>query len=365
MNHAAFEVSAFAHPSALPPDARHCLELAERRNAGFGFAWYANLADTVYPGDPHLRFYVLRQHGQVLAILPLRGERARFGWRVAALANFYTSLYEPVLAPCLSPAALAVLLAAVERDFPRMASLTLAPMDPASQAYQTLMAALRARGWPAFAFFSFGNWYQRIDQSWPDYLAERSSQVQNTIRRMGKKFANAGGTLQLMTEMQDMPAAIAAWNKVYSESWKKPEPYPDFMPGLLRLCALQGYLRMGIAWMDGKPVAAQLWIVSHGRAEIYKLAYDEAFKAYGPGTLLSAKLMEYAIETDKVVEVDYLIGDDPYKKTWMNQRRERFGIVAYNPRSLSGMAGLLKETAARALKTLRRRRGQKAQPGTA
>jgi hypothetical protein len=44
-----------------------------------------------------------------------------------------------------------------------------------------------------------------------------------------------------------------------------------------------------------------------------------------------------------VAEVDYLIGDDAYKQDWMSHRRERWGIVAYNPRTLFGLAGALKQ----------------------
>jgi CelD/BcsL family acetyltransferase involved in cellulose biosynthesis len=67
--------------------------------------------------------------------------------------------------------------------------------------------------------------------------------------------------------------------------------------------------------------------------------------------LLTALLMEHVIEVDKVAEVDYLIGDDPYKKTWMSHRRERWGVIAYNPRSLAGLAGWTREALARLVKS--------------
>jgi hypothetical protein len=171
--------------------------------------------------------------------------------------------------------------------------------------------------------------------------------VRNTIKRMTKKFAADGGTLQVVSHTQDLPAAIAAYQQVYAASWKRPEPFADFSPGLLTTCASQGWLRLGIAWLNERPIAAQLWIVANDRAEVYKLAYDEEFKAYSPGTLLTAKLMQHAIELDNVKEIDYLIGDDPYKETWMSHRRERWGIVAYNPRTLTGLVGLTREVLGR------------------
>jgi hypothetical protein len=351
----ALALSVFPHPDALPVDVQRYLARAERRNVGFGLAWYRNLVAAVYAGDAGVRFYVLRQGARIVGVMPLRAVRKGGGWHLGALANFYTTLYEPVLAPGLEPAAMAAMLAALERDFPALASLTLAPMDPASHAYQTLIGAMRLQGWAPFEYFAFGNWYLPVASDWTQYLAERSGTLRNTIKRMGKKLAGDGGVLEIVTDPAQIPLAITAYERVYAASWKKPEPFPDFMPGLLKVCAEKGMLRLGLAWLGGEPIAAQLWIVAHGRAEIYKVAYDERFKAYSPGTLVTALLMQHVIENDKVLEVDYLIGEDAYKKTWMSQRRERCGLVVYNPRSAAGIAGLLREAAGRALKPLRAR----------
>lgn len=343
-------VEAFRHPDELPADAMILLRRAERRKVELGAAWYRNLVETVYPSDPGLRFYVLKHLGNATAVLPLRAHKARLGWRLRSLSNYYTALYEPALAAGLKPLELAALLPTIQSDFPGTASMTLAPMDPSSHAYQTMLAAFRLRGWAAFEFFAFGNWYLPVTETWADYLAARSSMMRNTIKRMSKKFASDGGTLQIVSLSAELPAAIAAYEQVYAKSWKEPEPFPLFSPGLIAACASKGWLRLGLAWINGQPVAAHLWIVSGGRAEIYKLAYDEEFKRYSPGTLLTALLMEHVIEQDKVSEVDYLIGDDPYKANWMSHRRERWGIVAYNPRTLGGLLGLARELLGRSLK---------------
>jgi CelD/BcsL family acetyltransferase involved in cellulose biosynthesis len=60
--------------------------------------------------------------------------------------------------------------------------------------------------------------------------------------------------------------------------------------------------------------------------------------------------MQHVIDVDRVREIDYLIGDEPYKQDWMSHRRERWGIVAYNPRTLKGMAGAANEISRRAAK---------------
>jgi CelD/BcsL family acetyltransferase involved in cellulose biosynthesis len=331
-------VDVFTDVDALPADIRQFMERAEARNLGFGFAWYRNLVQTVYPGEHGLRFYTLRRDGKVLAVLPLRAERARIGWRLQSLSNFYTTLYEPVLAPDLKAASLMPLLAAVRAEFRGAGALMLAPMAPGSHAYLVLLEALSMDRWFPFEFFGFGNWYEPVRGSWPEYLAARKGNLRSTIKRMDKKLAAEGGTLEVVTSPAAMPRAIAAYEQVYAASWKKPEPFPGFMPGLLQTCAEKGMLRLGLAWLNGQPIAAQAWIVSHGRAEIYKVAYDEQFKAFAPGTLLTATLMQHVMEVDRVTEVDYLIGDDAYKRNWMSERRERWGIVAYNLRTPDWLA---------------------------
>lgn len=348
-------VEVVRHPDQLGPDVRVFLEQAEARCSEFGFAWFSNLVATVYPGSDQLRFYVLRRRGAVLAVLPLRAERAGLGWNLYALGNFYTALFEPLFAPDCQATDLAPIFAAMHADFRGLGTLRLAPMDPAAPSYRLIIDGMRAAGWQPYEFFAFGNWYQPIDCSWIDYLANRSGTVRSTIKRNAKKFYGDGGTLEIVTASADVARAIDAYEQVYASSWKKPEPYPAFMAGLAHTCAKRGFLRLGLAWLNGKPIAAQLWIVSHGRAEIYKLAYDEAFKAYAPGTLLTALLMERVMEVDKVTEVDYLIGDDPYKQTWVSHRRERWGIIAYNPRSLGGLAGWTRESLGRRIKSLRSR----------
>ena len=227
------------------------------------------------------------------------------------------------------------------------------PMDVSAPVYQTLIDELQAIGWVAFRFFCFGNWFLKAPKTWEDYLKQRSGNLRSSIKRRSKHFLAEGGTLEVVTAPENIDAAIAAFQQVYMASWKVPEPHPEFVPSLIRRLATLGMLRLGIAWLQGRPIAAQLWIVGQDKASIYKVAYHEDFSAYSPGTVLTAHLMQHVIDRDHVKEVDFLIGDDKYKQIWMSHRRERWGIVAYNPRTLIGFALLLKEVLARTTKTLR------------
>jgi len=181
------------------------------------------------------------------------------------------------------------------------------------------------------------------------------SSIRNTVIRKSKKLESSGrARIEIVTGPEGLEAAVAAYEEVYSASWKIPEPYPLFIRGLIRTCAEMGWLRLGLAYIDDAPAAAQLWIVNGGTASIYKLAYDERFSQLSIGSVLTARLMEHVIEVDKVREVDYLTGDDPYKRDWMSHRRERWGIIAFNPRTMNGALSAMKHVGGRTLKIIMR-----------
>lgn len=351
-------VERFAHPRELPEDVLALMRRRERDYVEFGADWFGLLTDTVFRDKAQAAFYVLRRQSRVLAVLPVGWQLDADGRReLGALANYYTTLYAPVLEDDLTPEDLLPLVMALRRDH-GAPSYRFWPMDPNSREFGLLRRALRLGGLKPREYFAFGNWHLQVDGDWAAYLKGRSAQLRSTIKRMTKRLAaETDGRLEIIRDEADVERGIAAYEAVYSASWKVPEPYVDFVPGLIRLCARRGWLRLGIAWVGDKPIAAQLWIVHAGRAHIYKVAYDEAFKAITPGTLVTALLLEEVIERDRVSEVDYLVGDDAYKKTWMSHRRERFGLVAYDPATARGLLGLIRQalgTAWRRLRTLRR-----------
>ena len=222
----------------------------------------------------------------------------------------------------------------------KVSALTLDPIDSENAIFSDLDNALIEAGWRGIhRYFCFGNWIHKLtEESYEDYLSNRPSRVKNTLRRRSKNFsADNKGAFDIVASGTSLDKTIDQFNQVYHSSWKQNEPYPEFMPSLVRLAEHHGWLRLGLAYYEGKPVAAQIWLVKDGTAFIFKLAYDEAYKHLSVGTLLTAHMLRHVIDEDRVQRLDYLSGDDTYKQDWMSLRRERHGIAAYNPRTLSGI----------------------------
>lgn len=258
---------------------------------------------------------------------------------LSGLSNYYSGLFGPVA----SARALATWdAAAAARDLRSMggsAVLDMHPLDAQSTWLAPWEHGLRRAGYWTDRYFCFGNWYQPVPPGgFEAYWADRPSALRNTVARARRRLDRQGvWRLDIVTGGQPgLDAAIDAYVSVYNRSWKTPEPNPAFMPGLIRLAAQQGWLRLGLLQVGGEPVAAQLWLVAGGKANIFKLAYVQGFEKLSVGSVLSAELMRHVIDVDRVREVDFLSGDDPYKSDWMGHRRERIGLVAFDKRHWRG-----------------------------
>ncbi len=109
---------------------------------------------------------------------------------------------------------------------------------------------------------------------------------------------------------------------VYNASWKAKEQYTSFLNNIVTEFSNLGWTRLAILYIGKQPIAAQLWFVNARKAYIFRLAYDEEWKSYSPGSILTGFLMEYVLDIDKVHEIDFLTGNDSYKQDWMSIRRE-------------------------------------------
>jgi len=309
--------------------------------------WFRNFAATVAQDDGKLCFYGVEQavSGRPVAVLPLwslPGGRLS-PRRLHGLANYYSARFGLVgAAGCDLESVCFALAGALWRDRGCWDIVDMKPVDRQSSWFGPLERALRAAGAVTETYFCHGNWVLKVaGRSYAEYLAGLGSVLRKNIPYNTRRLERSGGRVELITGGgPELERAIEHYERVYRASWKVPEPYPGFMPGLIRTAAQQGWLRMGLASVDNEPAAAQVWLVHRDTASIFKIAYDERFAKLSAGTVLTAHLMNHVLTVDRVSIVDYLSGDDDYKRAWMSERRERHGLMAINPRSVRGAVQL-------------------------
>ncbi len=333
----------------LPVDLRPGLSYPSQPDFQLSLGWFRLLFDTSLNGTLTPRIYVATgTSGELRGALFCGVSRAR---HLTSMTNFYTLEY----GASRDPAVLAEILRHVAAERPRWHSVRLHLLRTDSGEAGTACAELERSGYSVRRFFQYENWFTAPGPTFEAYFAARPSQVRNTITRKQRKLERTSRVLIRIVrgDSPELEPTLRDWIRIYESSWKRPEPYPEFIPRLAAECARLGILRLGVLFVDDVPAAGQLWIASGSRAIIYKLAYDERYRDLGVGSILSREMFRVAIDEDRVAEIDYGLGSEPYKKDWMSAARELVGLVAHNRRTVPGATALAIEALRGVVKRVR------------
>jgi hypothetical protein len=267
---------------------------------------------------------------------------AKEGGSATAFSNYYCLRFGPISEG--NPERVVDEMAGALRKA-GIAKLSLSPLGEGDP----LAPALRRRGWITSFTPSSINWRVRTaGMSFEDYWASRPSQLRNTVKRRAR-------AAQLDIRIHDSfdEQAWADYESVYQASWKPAEGSPELMRELARQEGEAGTLRLGLAYRDGQPVAAQFWLVENRQATIHKLAYREDARQYSPGTILSVEMFRRAIDFDRVDLIDFGTGGDGYKADWMSESVPLYTLTAYDIFSAAGLFGLARSALSKLVRRAR------------
>lgn len=320
------EFACYSDWARLPDSANLLFEKAAKESVFFSKPWFENLIrNGLEEGRPLMLACVL-EGDNLLALLPLYERDKGYCY---ALRHLYTSLFTLLIVEGEKQDILSCLARGLKQL--EVLSLQLDPVAENDRDLLDLQKALESSGFSCERFFLFYNWVHRSQgQTFVDYMAARPARVRNTIARKKRKLAREHDYRIRLFTGDDLPQGLADYHTAYNASWKANEVFEAFVNGLADKLSESGWLRLAILYIHNKPAAAQLWFVAYGKASIFKLAYDQAWKQYSPGSLLIAYLMEYTIDVDRVHEIDFLTGNDAYKQDWMSERRVRYRLCCRN-----------------------------------
>jgi hypothetical protein len=297
--------------------------LAESSHAEGLPGWFHTLAETTLDAGERAAIVIAHARDVPKAALPvaigpsgLRGLTAPYTTRYTPALPDVDSAYETGLR-MRAIAGGAVRLDAIDRSDPGMAALL--------KGLGETLATASYRG--------FVNWSEPV-ADFAGYWARRPSRLRTTVRR--KSAAAAAATFTYLRDGFD--PALAHYEAIQRASWKGPEPHPAFLAMMVR--RLAPAVRMGLLEMEGRMVAAQIWLVHGGRATIFKLVHREDAAALSPGTLLTHRMIETCLREESVSMLDFGRGDDAYKRDWMSVGTTRLGVIAADWRYGNGLRTL-------------------------
>lgn len=344
---------------ALPAGYLALFDTAAHRHSFFlSLPWFTHLSKSGVDRRIKCRIYGLESaspNRQVLAALPMWHDPASDSFfrcrKLTAAANYYSALFAPLFAGTESKTVqhqLTALISGIGQTGPGWDTIDLHPLEKETPYFPMLLRAFADADMQAFSYFCAGNWFLRVKQrSFEQIFAALPSRLKHTITRKSQQLNRSHRLkLTIVSAPDQVSQMIDSYRQIYARSWKQPEPFPEFVPGWMMESARQGWLRMGLAHIDGQPAAVQIWLVHQAKASIYKLAYDQQFAAYSIGSILTSHLLAHVIDIDQVSEVDFLNGDEHYKQDWMSERREYWGIIACNKHTWRGrIAGFMQQSA--------------------
>lgn len=362
----------FRNLDSVPSIYREFLNQIEHDNFFYGARWFDNFSNTAL--EPHATVHIYavedgastpRPRALLMARSPagqngsLLQDRSLGERTLASMTSYQSMTFAPLVRDEEEDleTVMHVLVKKICSERPSWSLIDLNLMDPTSPVFQAAEAAFREEGMRVYPYVYAECVYERIEgRSFAEFLQSRRSVVRKTFQRRLRSLERQGeGRFELIAGPADVERGILNYERVCAQSWKDAEPFPKHTAGLIRASAAADALRLGFLYFGDEPIATQIWIVSSGKASIYKLHYNLGFKKYSVGSVLTARMMEHAIDVDRVEEVNFGVGSQPHKRDWLHKSRPLGGLLVFNPRTAGGIREFVRYRSRKVLTRIRTR----------
>jgi hypothetical protein len=312
------------------------------------FDWFKIWFEHFLRSD-NLLILLLYKNEQLVTIAPfiIREEKSKGvkTKRIELAGNVYSPIRYFILSPYNdAPACISTILEFFKVKYNEWDIIDFSSIPEEHAAFDMLLHEIAKTGLHYSDYFCFWNMYlDEIDYSGEEYLRRRPGNISKNVPYRMRRLQRLGELeIKLITDSDDIDHYMDIYYELYSRSWQKEEHVgPTFHRSFVKMAAENCWLRLGYLFFKEVPIASQLWISADRYAYIVKLFYDEQYQQYAPGKILSAEMAKWIIDTDNVRVIDYLHGDESYKKDWTPLRRGRKGITVYNSNSKGQYMALL------------------------
>jgi CelD/BcsL family acetyltransferase involved in cellulose biosynthesis len=293
---------------------------------GWFSAWWR-----AFGSGRRLQICALWNGSELVGALPL----AAGGGGLEALANAHSPLFRPLARDEEALRGLAE--AAVDRA---PGILRIPELSAGEPAVQALAAASRRAG--RLTLVENGRLAPLVETT-----GELAGYLQAMDRKARKDLDRRRRKLQFEQQASFAPIAVpadlerelTAGFEVEASGWKgerqtavaRSEDTSGFYRGLAEAFAPEGRLRLSTISVEGRAIAFDYCLLDHGRLWILKGGYDEGFRGYAPGLLLTRAQIERAFELG--LEAVELCGDvAPWKLRFATASRPHCSVSSYRRR---------------------------------
>jgi CelD/BcsL family acetyltransferase involved in cellulose biosynthesis len=195
---------------------------------------------------------------------------------------------------------------------------------------------------------------------WESYLAARSANFRQQVRRRARGAARAGVRFRLVSKRSQLSDALDALIALHAAHWGERSqafagPRELFHREFAALALERGWLRLWLAEAGGTPVAAWHGFRFAGAEYFYQSGRDRAWDRERVGAVLLEHTIREAF-ADGMREYRLLRGDESYKQRYASESKNVVTIAtAGTPLARGGVSVARKLAHARVGRALMRR----------
>ena len=301
-------------------------------------SWWRHLAE-----DRRLSIIVARQNGRLAGVLPLAARQAQYSRMMPRLLEFLGSgqIGSDYLDAIIAAGRESEVNAAfAQHCHTRGLMLQLSQLRTGNCRAALLAESLGALGWAAAdTKLNICPYIDLTGMTWEKYLEEGGPNIRKNLKRylrvLPKHFtvqvdcikspSEAAAALEVVMDLHRKRWEVAGT----SEAFQTPAVV-TFHHEFVRLAAEQGWLRILVLRLNGRP-AASLYGLRYGPTfYFYQSGFDPEFSKYSVGVVTMGLAIKTAIE-EGALEYDFLHGDEEYKFHWASATRDLGRVELYPP----------------------------------
>lgn len=162
-----------------------------------------------------------------------------------------------------------------------------------------------------------------LPESWEAYAATLGKKLRSNIGYYERLMARTFRVELELAREGTLEESMEALFRLHQRRWRGRGLPGAFAGGRVQAfhrdvaaqLAERGWLRLHVLRLDGETRAVLYCFRFMGRGFYYQGGFDPALARYSPGTVLTARAIQEAIQ-DGASEFDFLRGDEPYKYIW-------------------------------------------------
>ncbi len=189
--------------------------------------------------------------------------------------------------------------------------------------FSALASALQESGVSLHAQSRMSTWFKPTDASWDAHLKNFGKTQRRKMRRWSERIDSTEGLEKVVAQsIEQTDDLLETLIQLHQRRWNadgQPGSFADpvfteFVRQATRDFCRRGRLYLPTLTMDGRSIGSELHFVGgDGRLYCYSSGYDIDAAELEPGRILSASTLKHLYEA-KLKGIDYLRGDEPYKK---------------------------------------------------